>query len=308
MVAKSDLQFAGEFLVEECQIVSTTGQVYDINPIVEEINVFENIYTAAISGDIVIKDTTNIVQNFPIIGEEKLILKIQTPQAKPEPETTIDFTLSPLIIYKINTQYGEGENAQIISLQFGSMEGFRNTTSRVSQSYSGQPSQIVEKILRDENYLKSKKTFYFEPTANNAKIVFPNIRPFRCIKHLSDISNSQLNNASPSYLFYETTKGFHFRTFDSMCRELPKFYFKENVGASLNEKGVIDAQKNLDTLLNFQRVSTKDTVRNLNSGMINSKLITHDVYHKRLDLYKYDYLDNFDRDIHPDNGEATPII
>ena len=308
MVAKSDLQFAGEFLVEECQIVSTTGQVYDINPIVEEINVFENIYTAAISGDIVIKDTTNIVQNFPIIGEEKLILKIQTPQAKPEPETTIDFTLSPLIIYKINTQYGEGENAQIISLQFGSMEGFRNTTSRVSQSYSGQPSQIVEKILRDENYLKSKKTFYFEPTANNAKIVFPNIRPFRCIKHLSDISNSQLNNASPSYLFYETTKGFHFRTFDSMCRELPKFYFKENIGSSLNEKGVVDAQKNLDTLLNFQRVSTKDTVKNLNSGMINSKLITHDVYHKRLDLYKYDYLNNFDRDIHPDNGEATPII
>ena len=308
MVAKSDLQFAGEFLVEECQIVSTTGQVYDINSIVEEINVFENIYTAAISGDIVIKDTTNIVQNFPIIGEEKLILKIQTPQAKPEPETTIDFTLSPLIIYKINTQYGEGENAQIISLQFGSMEGFRNTTSRVSQSYSGQPSQIVEKILRDENYLKSKKTFYFEPTANNAKIIFPNIRPFKCIKHLSNISNSQLNNASPSYLFYETTKGFHFRTYDSMCREDPKLFLKENVGASLNEKGVIDAQKNLDTLINYQRVSSKDTVKNLNSGMISSKLIKHDVYHKRLDLYKYNYLDNFDRDIHPDNGEATPII
>ena len=38
MVAKSDLQFAGEFLVEECQIVSTTGKVFDINPIVEEIN------------------------------------------------------------------------------------------------------------------------------------------------------------------------------------------------------------------------------------------------------------------------------
>ena len=308
MVAKSDLQFAGEFLVEECQIVSTTGKVYDINPLVEEINVFENIYTAAVSGDIVIKDTTNIVQNFPIIGEEKLILKIQTPQAKPEPETTIDFTLSPLIIYKINSQYGEGENAQIISLQFGSMEGFRNTTSRVSQSYSGQPNEIVEKILRDENYLKSKKTFYFEPTANNAKIIFPNIRPFKCIKHLSNISNSQLNNASPSYLFYETTKGFHFRTYDSMCREDPKLFLKENVGASLNEKGVIDAQKNLDTLINYQRVSSKDTVKNLNSGMISSKLIKHDVYHKRLDLYKYNYLDNFDRDIHPDNGEATPII
>ena len=42
--------------------------------------------------------------------------------------------------------------------------------------------------------------------------------------------------------------------------------------------------------------------------MLSSKLITHDVYNKRVDLYKYDYLSNFDRDIHPDNGESTPII
>ena len=57
MAAKSELQFAGEFLVEECKIVSITGEIYDIMEIVEEINVFENIYTASISGDIVIKDT-----------------------------------------------------------------------------------------------------------------------------------------------------------------------------------------------------------------------------------------------------------
>lgn len=308
MVAKSELQFAGEFLVEECKIVSTTGEIYDIMEIVEEINVFENIYTATISGDIVIKDTTNIVRNFPIIGEERLILKIQTPQSSPKPETTIDYTLSPLIIYKINSQFSSGETAQVVSLQFGSIEGFRNQTSRVSQSFSGIPSTIVEKILRDENYLRSKKTFYYEPTANNAKMVFPNIRPFKCIKHLSNISNSTLNNSSPSYLFYETTKGYHFRTYDSMCKEEPKFYFKENIGGQLDEKGVGNVQLELDTLVNYQRVSSKDTVKNLNSGMISSKLITHDVYNKRLDLYKYDYLSNFDRDIHPDNGESRPII
>ena len=308
MAAKSEIQFAGEFLIEECRIITTSGKSYDITELVEEINIFENIYSFGLSGDIVIKDTTNIVKNFPIIGEERLALKLQTPQTSPEPETTIDYTLSPLIIYKINSQTQSGEKAQVISLQFGSVEGFRNTTCRVSQSYSGQPNEIVEKILRDETYLKSKKTFYFEPTANLAKIVFPNKKPFACIKHLTDISNSAVNNLSPSYLFYETTKGFHFRTYDSMCREDPKFFFRENVGAQLNEIGVVDVQKNLDTLVNFQRVSSKDTVKNLNSGMISSKLIAHDVYNKKLDLYKYNYLDNFDRDIHPDNGESTPII
>ena len=283
MVAKSELQFAGEFLIEECSIVSITGQVYDISELVEEINVFENIYTATVSGDIVIKDTTNIVANFPIVGEERLILKIQTPQERPEPDTTIDYTLSPLIIYKINSQEGSGESAQIVSLQFASSESFRNQTSRISQSYKGQPNTIVEKILRDENYLRSKKTFFYEPTANNTKIIFPNLRPFKCIRHLSNISNSKSNNQSPSYLFYETTKGFHFRTYDSMCREEPKFHFKENVGSQLNEQNVVDVQLNLDTLVEYQRIPSKDTVKNVTNGMISSKLITHDVYHKKLD-------------------------
>ena len=308
MVAKSEIQFAGEYLLEECRIISTRGKAFDIKDIIEEINIFENIFTASISGNITIKDTTNIIMNLPIIGEEKLALKILTPQSKPEPETTIDFTLSPLMIYKINLQQGEGENAQIISLQFGSAEGFRNNVCKVSQSFKGQPNQIVEKILRDETYLKSKKTYYYEPTANNVKVIFPNKRPFQCIKHLTDISNSGVNNASPSYLFYETTKGYHFRTFDSMCREEPKFQFKETVGAQLNAEGVVDVQSNLDNIANYQIVTAKDTIQNISSGMISSKLITHDVYNKRVDLYKYDYLSNFDNDIHPDNGESNPII
>ena len=107
--------------------------------------------------------------------------------------------------------------------------------------------------------------------------MFPNKRPFKCIKHLAEISNSALNNSSPSYLFYETTKGYHFRTYDSLCREEPKFYYKENVGATLDESGTISPQKNLDTLVQYQVISSKDTVKNVQSGMLTSKLITHDV-------------------------------
>ena len=71
-------------------------------------------------------------------------------------------------------QEGLNEASQVISLEFASSEGLRNQTCRISQSYSGQPSDIVEKILRDESYLNSKKELTVEPTANNVKIVFPN--------------------------------------------------------------------------------------------------------------------------------------
>ena len=81
MVAKSDLQFAGEYIVDECSIITTSGKTFDIKQIVEEINIYENIYTASVTGSILVKDTTNIVNNFPIVGEERLVLKIITPQS-----------------------------------------------------------------------------------------------------------------------------------------------------------------------------------------------------------------------------------
>ena len=70
-LSKDQLQFAGEFLIEDCTIVSTTGVEYNIIELVQEINIYENLYQASISGDIIIKDTNNIVDNFPILGEER---------------------------------------------------------------------------------------------------------------------------------------------------------------------------------------------------------------------------------------------
>ena len=307
-MSQSELQYAGEYLIDECKIISTTGQPFDIIDIVETINFYEHIYSNTITGSIILKDTTNIVMNLPIIGEERLSLKILTPQTSPQPETVIDYTLTPLIIHKINTQEGVGENAQIVSLQFCSIESFRNQTSRVSQSYKGTTTDIVEKILRDEQYLRSKKRFYKESSANLAKVVFPNYRPFKCIDYLTTISNSATNNSSPSYLFFETTKGYHFRTFDGLCKEPIKFYFREHIGSELNESKATDAKLTMETLVKFQRVQKKDTLNNINNGMISSRLITHDVYNKKIDNYNFDYLSNFPNDFHPDEGESRPII
>ena len=133
-ISNSELQYAGEYLLEECRIISVTGKEYDIKDLVEEVNIYEDIEDAAISGSIIVSDTTNIVMNLPIIGEERLILKLSTPQTSPTEETIIDYTLNPLMIYKINRQQGIGENAQMVSMEFTTPETLRNQSTRVSQS------------------------------------------------------------------------------------------------------------------------------------------------------------------------------
>ena len=84
-MAKSDLQFAGEFLLEECVLLTVKGTEVDLSlHLVENINIYEDIFSMTVSGDILFKDTNNLVLNAPIIGEEKLLLKIQTPQTSPK--------------------------------------------------------------------------------------------------------------------------------------------------------------------------------------------------------------------------------
>ena len=103
-MAQSDLRYAGDYNFDKCEILTTSGNRFDITQLIESITIYEHIFDETISGSIALKDTTNIVENGPIIGQEKLFLKISTPQSEPNEDTIIDYSKQPLDIYKINLQ------------------------------------------------------------------------------------------------------------------------------------------------------------------------------------------------------------
>ena len=53
-MAKSDLQFAGEFLITQCKLLTTSGNEYDIRNLVQNINIYEDIFSHTVSGDILL--------------------------------------------------------------------------------------------------------------------------------------------------------------------------------------------------------------------------------------------------------------
>ena len=304
-MAQSDLRYAGDYNFDKCEILTTSGNRFDITQLVESITIYEHIFDETISGSIALKDTTNLVENAPIIGQEKLFLKISTPQSEPNEDTIIDYSKQPLDIYKINLQYGTNEGATLIGLDFTTQEIHRNNISRVSQSYKGQPWEIVKKVLRDPNYLNSTTRFFYEETSNLIKLIAPNIPPLDLIDHILARCNSKQHGQSPSYLFYETTKGFHMRSVDGLCSQEPIYYYKENVPNQLDDKGVINAATNLQTIHGFELVPTTDIEAQLEDGMFSSRLISHDFYKKSVSGFLYDYIDMYNNDIHL---ESNPLI
>ena len=273
----AELQYAGEYDITQCKILTTSGKQFDILPVVQDIVIFESIFTQSITGIITILDTTDLVNNGPIIGEEKLQIKLLTPQVNEKPDTIIDYTKTPLDIYKIGGLRGDGEKASVLSLHFASQEVYKNAISKISRSYKGSCSDIVDKIFRDKEYLDSDKEITIEETNGLRKIVFPSMKPFKAIDMLCRQSNSKNFKDSPSYLFYETTKGYNFRSVDGLCSQEPKMTYEENVPDRV-EGGVKNVDVNLRTINEFAVIGPRNTTDNIYEGMLSSNIKIHDIW------------------------------
>jgi len=219
------IEFAGDFNLAAIVLSNHMGTGVDTNtggenilPQMQELNIYESITKKAITGSIVILDATNLIANLPIQGTERIIFKLSTPGTS-ESNDIVDaseLTGHPFYVYKITNRKQISEGVLLYTLHFGSREFMRNLRTRVSRAYSGTIDTMVANIFADKSGLDSRKTLNFEETRNQDKVVIPNMRPLDAIAMLAKRALPK-NTNGVGYYFYETTKGFHFRSWESMC-------------------------------------------------------------------------------------------
>ena len=305
----AELRYAGEFIVDVCELHSVSGTVIDLSEQFSTISIFEDIFVNSLTGTISFVDTNNLLTNLPMIGQEKLLLKLTTPNAEDQNNrlSSIDFTDTPLYVYKINNKSQVNDNTVAYSVSFTTAEAIRGNRIRVAQSFTGEPSvDIVKKVLRDEELLNSKKEFYYELTSNNYKFVAPNMRPMEFINSVARRCLSKEYNNAPTFLFYETIKGYYFRTIDSMMdRKNPRFIYRELTPNTIPEgESRPNAAINLTNILNYTVQPTTDVMMNMRKGMYGSKLTMIDLVNKTKRDYEYNYFDDFQEDKHADAFNA----
>ena len=293
------LEYAGEYIIEECSIYSTSGEVVDVTALVSTINIFEDIFKSSLTGNIALVDTNNLLTRLPLIGQEKLRLKLSTPQITvADRSRSLDFTDHPLYIYQVSAKVPVNDSTDALVLSFTTAEAVRSNRIRVSQAFEGEPAvDIIKKIIRDEDLLNSKKEFYYEETANNYKFVSPNMRPIDFINSITSRCLSKTYNFAPTFLFYETCRGFFFRTIDGMLdnKKVKQVYLEDtpNLG--------IDVERNLRRLISHTVVDSTNVMKNMRQGMYASNLLMIDLVNKTVENFNYNYFDSFE------NGEKQDI-
>ena len=286
----SGINFAGEYQLDELLVHTSSGNIMNLTKAVQSIDIYEDMFSTALSGSITILDIDNIVENGPVIGQEYMTLKITTPSLD---EQEINFTNSSFAIYKVTVRESISQDTQLLALSFTSPELLRDKRVRVSKSYTDSIDRIVESVLTDARYINTNKDVYIEPTSGIRKIISPNLHPYAFINNLMQESVTAKNSA-PYFFFFENLKGIHFKSFDRILSEDSIGEFNVGNLASLENKSV-NPEKDFSRAIEFQVNSNNDMLLNIQGGMLGSSTIKYNIYNKSYEKLQYNYFIDFEK-------------
>jgi len=301
MAVKTTIQTAGDFELELAEIISVGEKTVDITAEVMEVIIYEDTQNVVLSGSLAFKDNFNLPNIMPLLGQEILRLKLSTPSLS----EIIDFTEQVFFIHEIETTIPVGDMNQVHLINFISMEAMINQRKKISKTLKGTYADIVKSVLRGE--LESTKDLFIEPSSGIKQIIGPNWHPFDIIEMAKRESVSK-EHASPTYLFYETMWGFHFRSLESLYTAPTTAYYTTSSQGGLNVQrgGQQDVMGEFAKILDYNIDQKPDTLLNSSSGVYGSTLITHDIFNKTFTTSTYNYLDAFPNEKHINSFHGKP--
>jgi len=320
----SILRKAGDYILSDVTLISyqaidgSTPKKISVRDSIVEINIYESINNKCLSGDITLVDSLNVANHLPLTGFERIEFTFFTPSSN----RGFNFSEKsghPMYVYKIANRVETNPRTQAYTLFFTSKEMIKNEQVRCSQAFDTTFDNVIIELLRNQNYLNSKKMLTIEETKGVHKVVCPRQRPFRFIDYLSKNSQS-LKYDNASMYFYETAYGFVYQSIESMLA-IGNTVARPVVAKFVSKPTNMGADKNIIELMQIAEdvkvISQYDTLKSLRNGVYASRLVTHDLFEKRFKEVDFDYHNSFEKSFHTEhdgkgaktyNKFATPLF
>jgi hypothetical protein len=322
MILESSIQRAGDVLIESLKLLSTKNTVTDLDEFLIELNIYEDIFSNFIRGELALSDSRNLIQKLPIIGEEYLLVKLRTPTF----DSVIQKTFR--IVQITDRKIVRDNNTQTFILHFVSQELIANILLPLYRSFEGNIDDVVLQIFND--YLMMNRNYeitnddtnlkeieivtplkILTETENKVKFVSPGWSPFKCINWLASKSIPKQGKAC-NFLFFETNKAFYYTSIENIfdfTNTNKSFIGNYTISAS-NIKDNNRETLNREYFLteDVDMISTTDHIKNYTNGYLANRLITLDVFNKIYDLVDYDHTIEYKNYKHTSGDKAIPIF
>lgn len=268
-----------DFVFKELELISSSGITHGLKQVVIEMQIFQNIYDSAMTGNIIINDANDIFSNFDLCGNEYLKVVIDKPGLNLPFERIFRIT-------QATSRSPVNDSSQVYMLHFCSDELVSSKSLLVSKAYkSTKIKDIIFDILTKELNVDTKRIFKLEETSGVFDMIIPGFTPFEAIQWA--VSRAYDQNKF-CYFFFENKNGFVMSSLQSLIKQTAYKTLKYEIKNSPQEEGNLpaDPSENKDSIDNLRIVSDFDVITSMTNGAFASRLLSIDLFHQT-----YDYID-----------------
>jgi len=287
--------------VEITSIMLKSDQGGEVNIIqkAKHFSLFEDVYANCLSGYVLVVDAHNLINHFPIIGQETLVIGFRTPGVNDSfHELSFD-------IHAITERAKSGnDKSEIYKLDFVSKELRLSENSIISKSVSGRISDIVIDLLKDSF---TDITATVLKTKNEYKFVIPSWQVFETINWLAERSASDESPYNANYLFFQRKEGYAFIPLAALSKRKSVAHYEQSPAGIATDDPKSSSNifrkyyniQDITILNNFDRLSEQRL------GVYSSNLTVHDSLKKSITTTSRRYINNFDD---TDRTEKHPYL
>lgn len=296
MAANSEaIRFAGDVSIDKIEIISSNGFGQEVTNQVVAIEFFEDLWSPFHSGIIALKDSLDLANLFPFVGEEYVNMKFHTPSFEGK-EKVID---DQFYIYKMNNREASGDRNVIYELHFISREAIVDLNKATSKAYQGKCSDIAKQIISGSDGLESKKTINVEETPNGVKFVANYWPPVKSLNYAAETSANK--DGASNYLFFENRSGLNFVSLDSLYKApIIQEFVSDNYMRDFTPDGrsYRNVEKEYQRIIEIHIPEPFNYMDRVRGGMYANKMTNYDLVTKKYIVKTFDMLENWAKGSH----------
>lgn len=321
-MAEDSVQKAGSVKIAELKLISSTNIIFDLTEFLVELNIYEDMFSSTLTGTIILSDSLNLIEKAPIIGEEILVIKVETPTFTSKISKTFR-------VYKISDRnIVRDNNTQLFTLHFASIELFYDILLPLFIPFKGNITDVAGEIFSD--YIAASREYQvsessdevkeletetplviLNDTSNKVKFVSPGWTPFKCLNWLASKSIPKEGKAK-NFLFFESNKAFYFGSIEHVFKEAVQNDLTigtYSIAASNIRDGASAPDINREFFIakDVEMVDTTDHIKNYTNGYLANRLITLDIINKEYKVTDYDYVNEYKNQFHSSGSGPTSV-
>lgn len=235
--------------IKKIDIINASGVRINLIPVFKTINIYQDLFSSVMNGNIYLEDGNKLMQLLPITGEETIEITFRTNES---------FDYSEYTFACFNTRKSEQNNtAQEIIIEFVSPEYIKTKQFYMAKHLNGEPKDIINKLLSPF----TNKKIISDENFSLINYTMPNATVFETINAIMTRIESFSYPDAKNQLFYENQLGFNISTFDYILKKQPKLYsFVKEYDKNKDE------DIKINTLLSFNIIEAQDTLKKIDTG------------------------------------------